>query len=890
MKFCYPWRPYQARVLDAVHDHLDDRRLHVVAAPGAGKTTLGLEVFRMLGKPAIVLSPTRIIRDQWLERLVDFTGVDDPKVLPWVSNTLKAPKILTSITYQALHEKFADELSEEDEASAEEGEGVTLDEDDGPDDREVNGFIEIIRAHKIQVLMLDEAHHLRAEWWRALDKVCQQFPELTLVALTATPPYDAQNHEWSRYEQLCGPIDEEISVPELVKAGTLCPHQDFIWACDATVTEKKQIEEYDQRVQTLCQSLIESAPFEELVLSHPWLNEDGYEQEILKNPELAITILAFLKAKSLPRENRLMALLDMEDRHIPELGRRGWQVLVEAHIFARQAHYSESQALFIDQLKKQLRTTELLRRRELSLERSRQVARSLSLSAAKVTACKYIHRLELRHRGDSLRQVVLTDYIRDEALFSDIEAGDINLGAWPIFRGLVLSSPIPEQLALLTGRLSIIHTSKLEPLLACIRSDKVQTEPFGDDGRYHKVTAPLNRLTAAFTELLMQGEIKVLVGTRALLGEGWDAPAINSLVLASSVGSFMLTNQMRGRAIRIDRKVPDKISSIWHLVAINTRAYTGWSDYYELRRRFDTFVGLSEKELTIESGFRRMNASRLKGGLLGRDYAPILGNNRQMVRRYKNLPGIAARWKEALAVDEFARVVPSVSSPGAPPLRGLILTQTLAYLLFQLGLLGAVSLLFVQMAGRDGPAEMLWFLLFGLAAVLVYKLPETQAVLRTLLWHLPVDGALRQIGRAVTEALCEAGFIETPVQKLKVNVSKADDGTFYLSLTGCSFYESSIFSDCVAEVLAPIDQPRYLVLRQGRFLGTSRDDYHAVPARFGAKKSLANVFLKHWQKRLGASELIYTRNDMGRRRLLKARTKAFSSLFEKEVRRQDRWQ
>ncbi|HDM8240031.1 TPA: DEAD/DEAH box helicase family protein, partial [Vibrio campbellii] len=57
MKFRHTWRPYQARVINAVHEHLDDKRLHVVAAPGAGKTTLGLEIFRLLGKPTLVLSP-----------------------------------------------------------------------------------------------------------------------------------------------------------------------------------------------------------------------------------------------------------------------------------------------------------------------------------------------------------------------------------------------------------------------------------------------------------------------------------------------------------------------------------------------------------------------------------------------------------------------------------------------------------------------------------------------------------------------------------------------------------------------------------------------------------------------------------------------------------------
>ena len=113
LKFRYPWRPYQQRVLQAIEQHMDDKRLHVVAAPGAGKTTLGLEVFRMLRRHTLVLSPTRVIRDQWIDRLKDFYSVEDVNKINWVSKSIDQPGIFTSITYQALHAKFSDELSAE---------------------------------------------------------------------------------------------------------------------------------------------------------------------------------------------------------------------------------------------------------------------------------------------------------------------------------------------------------------------------------------------------------------------------------------------------------------------------------------------------------------------------------------------------------------------------------------------------------------------------------------------------------------------------------------------------------------------------------------------------------------------------------------------------------
>ena len=616
MKFRHSWRPYQERVLNAIKDHLDDKRLHVVAAPGAGKTTLGLEVFRVLEKPTLVLSPTRIIRDQWIERLKDFTDAEDVTKLDWVSNSIHTPKVLTSTTYQALHAKFAEELS------SHEVEEALLEEDDGLKEDEVNSFIENIDEHNIQVLILDEAHHLRSEWWRALEKVCEHFPNIILVSLTATPPYDSQGHEWARYEQLCGPIDEEISVPELVKAGTLCAHQDFIWACNATTNEKNQIQEYDDRVSTLCNTLFNSDKFKDIVLSHPWLHPNEIEADIIKEPQVVIALLTFMKAKSLPINEDLMILLDMKVEDIPDLGRHWWQVLIETILFSKTTQHNESQKKFTDQLIKQLKTSELLNKRELSLERSRRLERSLSLSSSKVLACGTIHQLEYKYRAENLRQVVLTDYIRDEALSSGLDTGEINLGAWPIFKSITSSSPIPDQVALLTGRISIIPSNKLQLLLNHIESNNVKTEPMGNAEQYQKVIAPLNQLTSAFTELLMNGDIKALVGTRSLLGEGWDAPAINSLILASSVGSFMLTNQMRGRAIRINPKKRDKISTIWHLVAINAKSYAGWSDYHNLKKRFETFVGLSEKELTIESGFERMKATSIQSRNMYSETAP----------------------------------------------------------------------------------------------------------------------------------------------------------------------------------------------------------------------------------------------------------------------------
>jgi len=272
--------------------------------------------------------------------------------------------------------------------------------------------------------------------------------------------------------------------------------------------------------------------------------------------------------------------------------------------------------------------------------------------------------MEISQRQDELRQVVMTDYIRDEELGTELKTGDINLGAWPVFSQLLQQSPIPESIALLTGRLSIIHISLIDDVSEWTLTNKINLQVVKGLDNYRKISGPLNLLTSIFTQLLIAGRIRVLVGTRALLGEGWDAPVINSLVLASAVGSFMLTNQMRGRAIRIDKFNPNKTSSIWHLVAMNTRFESGLSDYFDLRKRFETFVGLSEKEKAIESGFSRMNTLNIRNWTDARSRESIIETNNQLMKnRFKNRNNLTPRWQDALTLDASARILPSINTP-----------------------------------------------------------------------------------------------------------------------------------------------------------------------------------------------------------------------------------
>ena len=58
LEFKGTWRIYQQRVLDKFAGYSQDHKIHVVAAPGSGKTTLGIELIKRTNRITLILTPT----------------------------------------------------------------------------------------------------------------------------------------------------------------------------------------------------------------------------------------------------------------------------------------------------------------------------------------------------------------------------------------------------------------------------------------------------------------------------------------------------------------------------------------------------------------------------------------------------------------------------------------------------------------------------------------------------------------------------------------------------------------------------------------------------------------------------------------------------------------
>src|SRR5262249_37670764 len=150
-----------------------------------------------------------------------------------------------------------------------------------------------------------------------------------IVALTATPPYDVSPFEWQRYEELCGPVDTEVSVPELVQEGDLCPHQDYVYFSTPTQQEQKVLSDFRTSVEEFVGRLKANVAFKEALLRHPWFaSPDRNMEEILDDPEYLSSIIVYLKAAGRDIPTGVLAALGLDRKRIPALELEWLEVLL----------------------------------------------------------------------------------------------------------------------------------------------------------------------------------------------------------------------------------------------------------------------------------------------------------------------------------------------------------------------------------------------------------------------------------------------------------------------------------------------------------------------------------------------------------------------------------
>src|SRR3954470_9425649 len=627
-------RPFQRLALDAFEaDRAAGRRsTHVVAPPGSGKTVIGLEIVRRLGRPALVLAPTATIQAQWTEKLGLFT--DEPEVYTTADGPLHV------LTYQsicqtadpggALREEARERLAAERAAAT----GTPVDEMRAQVaaftgaarerfERDVTAEvartkravargdhldvelehliapgararIEALKRGGIGTLVLDECHHLASLWGYLVRTVVAALGEVNVVGLTATSPSELTGEYAALYDDLLGPVDFEVPTPAVVRDGYLAPYQELAWFTTPLDSERGWLAERHTRFAEMLDRLHDPPPpGEEDLAFGPWVigrlryrdSGDGaapvpFASLAARRPELARAGLRYLVQGGLelpddaPRGEGWREPPTLDD----------WLVLIGDYaVGCLRASPGEAADRRFDELRVALRDLGFSLTRQGVRRGGSEVDRVLTTSAAKPLGTIEVLAAEAEARGDSLRAVVLCD----------TEVGERQPEGSP----LALSGGARGVLRALG---SDVRTEVLCPLLvsgrtvACLASDAAvlaaalgATETVTEDG-LALLGAPAwdsRQWVAAAGRALALGTTQVVVGTRGLLGEGWDAPVLNVLVDLTTVAADVSVRQMRGRAIRLDPADPDKLASNWDVVCVAPDLARGTADYERFVRR-----------------------------------------------------------------------------------------------------------------------------------------------------------------------------------------------------------------------------------------------------------------------------------------------------------------
>ncbi len=853
LRFKGTFRDYQQRILNEADKFLENGKINIVAAPGSGKTILGLELIRRLNSPCIILSPTTAIREQWGTRFKESFLEDENDFPSLFSDDLRRIATINSITYQALYSAV---------------EKQPIREKDEYDYSDIDLFATIKKAG-IGTICLDEAHHLKNEWQKALEKFISALGSgVKIISLTATPPYDSDVAAWERYSSVCGEIDAEIFVPELVGQKNLCPHQDYIYFNYPDMKETEYFREHTKHAMTALGLLGKSDVFSSLSerLNHcPQSDYDSF----FSSAKGYTALLSLLRFYGYEVDKKLVKLLTAK-RGLPKLdlayAETAIRFLLEGDLITEKQK---------EEIVAVLRENCVYEKKKVNLLLNDRLKRTLISSVGKLDSIARIVGAELSSMKEKLRMLILTDYIRKDDLSrvaTEEKFSSVNVVS--IFETVRRTNP-DAKLGVLSGTLVIL------PASVDLSETKYKAEPLAETEYVVVNFGGDTRRSVEFVgSLFEKGLITVLIGTKSLLGEGWDSPCINSLILASFVGSFVLSNQMRGRAIRTDKNDPDKTANIWHLVTVEPEhlfyekatdrvmAYLGRDkneidsyDFEVLKRRFTAFMGPDYKSGVIQSGIERISV--IQPPFDKRGFERI---NEQTLALAANREDVKNKWGNQVIRGNY-RVGAEIDIPEEKRIPPFCFTNFGLYFLLALteGLCVAAA---VRSCILSNPVAIAVSLLL----TLLMAFPLALGIKKLLILTNPAK-SFAMLGTAVYRALCECGLISSGAS---VITTKDKNNLFvFMRLQKASIHDQNVFNTAITELLSPIENPKYIIIAKN-----SRQKYNyalsfACPTELSKNKESVRILAANLETFAGRFEPVYTRTENGREFILKCRRNSY---------------
>ena len=876
--FDAPWRRYQELALDAFErDRASGRKQTlIVAPPGSGKTLIGLEVIRRLECPALVLCPSQTIQRQWVDKQLLFGAVSE-EVHALTYQALCQAQDPDEVLRQIAERQWARERAAatggqpEDvlvEAHTWSGAAAAAREKElrgivaGLKRRAATGGLQELSAEDllsggarqrltelreagVSTVVLDECHHLASLWGALLAVILRELDPAHVLGLTATSPSELTAEQAALYRQLLDEVDFSVPTPAVVREGHLAPYQELAQLCEPLSSEREWLEARHDRFNELLISLDE--PPADLGLS-VWLlarlrerrATDGaqlsWAQFARRQPRLADAGLRWLNRfgehppDGAPRGEAQRAPLDIDD----------WVTLLSDYALGCLRVSDEPAARErLAQMQTALGDLGYALTRQGIRHTGTEVDRVLLNSAAKPLAMCDALAAEFDSRGLELRAVVLCDSqhgprqpeqsplalsgggrgilaaVADDERFGALRAALITAETF-----VVLEAEVPWW----TGRLTQLAAGDG----VALSQDGFHAEGDGELAALTHASTEFasRRWTDWATRLLGSGETRLLVGTRGLLGEGWDCPQVNVLVDMTEVAADVSVRQMRGRSLRLDPAQPQKLASNWDIVCVAPDLGRGSADYDRFVRRHLHLHAPCE-DGTIESGPSHVHPTLSPyGPQPAESFSQI---NSEQRGRAADLAGARDRWRIGEPYRAVDVEVLAVRRPGGVRAPG---TQQLA-----------------------APQRRAWERDARTAARFTHGRRRRRRLFPP---ELPLDwaaGCICDTYRALGEI--------SDVAAASLTLAPRPDGWLRVSLSAATPAESSIITTGVSELLEEGATPRYLVSRfacdEASRHAPMAPTWYPIPTDLARRRERADAFHRAWTRWCGPGELVYLR-------------------------------
>jgi hypothetical protein len=532
--------------------------------------------------------------------------------------------------------------------------------------------------------------------------------------------------------------------------------------------------------------------------------------------------------------------------------------------------------------------------------------RVCAVSASKAAGARRVLAQELAVRRTDLRALVVCGFD------TRTTTGRGSAGPAPGSAGAVFVELATSEVAaglrpvLCTGRTVALRREDLADFRAFAPhrlADRLVAEPFAGQRSLVRLTTGEDWTAATWVPLvhdyLQRGGTAAVVGTRGLLGEGWDSPSLNVVVDLTATGAPAVAGAVRGRVLRRDPARPEEVVHAWTVTCVADDHPRGGVDHLRAVSATERQLGLTDDGL-VEAGVEHLDRA------LSADAAPGPATREAVNRRALELAAAHDRTRQGWAAQ----------GQGEGAARAVLRVRAGRPLGMPAGVVPPSLLSVTRTLGSPAPAPLprtprrvrLWPLpvaagvatsatgtvlespLVGVGSGLATGVVLGAAVAgqrwvtqSRALRRAPADASpavLRQLAAAVADALHAAGG--TAAGAAAVRTADRPDGEVELRLDAAPD-DAALFARCLEELLLPLGEPRWLVSRLvlpapdgaagARRLAAARAvgrpveaavTWHAVPAELSRSRSGVDAFDTAWQAHVGSGRMVLATDPEGR--------------------------